>query len=515
MELVQIPQQYNWSSNPDEFLNQLRQSGLANDIFNQPNETRLDDGLIKRNILNGLNMGNKTISDWQTANNIRKPQGWEEVALAKNGEFNPIAQTGTLNAAVQTSPTNWDRFAMGYRDNYDNGFAPKNLQADPNKNWATRLGEGLGTIGRFIDSPLGRGLMAAGLNKALGYDNSLQEGLTAAVGRQNAVTADKLYRNQLKQYGYTDDDLAQIRGNITSDVYRNLATNMYRTRNLDQNTYLKMKKYYDTQLQSGILSPEQYQANVEALNNQYMNSQIQTMQAGNVGISNQTRNANMNEQLLPYKQYALQMSPQIALGNLGVAQGNLGLRMAEFNYKQQMDALENSGLKLSDATKKAVSENAQTIADIDAGIEAIKNNPDAYKLINGAMPAWAVNRLDPNGVATRTQIDNITAVYRKWLTGAQMSDAERKSYERFLPAPSDNADIVLAKLQNMRNSIERKNNVILDGAYTNYYNAPTPQPTRQTTTNKPTTKSSYPDGTIIKNKQGQRMIMRNGQWQQI
>ena len=247
MELVQIPQQYNWSNNLDDFLEQLKQSGQANEIFNQPNETRLDDGLIKRNILNGLNMGNKDIAEWQKANNIKIPQGWEEVAQAKNGDFNPIAQTGPLSATVQTSPTNWDRFVNGYRDNYDNGFRPKNLQADPSKNWASRLGEGLGSVGRFIDSPLGRGLLAAGLNKALGYDDSVLEGLQAVVGRQNAVTADKLYRNQLKQYGYTDDDLAQIRGNITSDVYKNLANNLYRTRNLETRIAIANTKDKTTQ----------------------------------------------------------------------------------------------------------------------------------------------------------------------------------------------------------------------------------------------------------------------------
>lgn len=110
--------------------------------------------------------------------------------------------------------------ARGYQENYNNGFNVNNF--GQNKGWAQRIGEGLGTVGRFIDSPLGRGLIAAGLNKALGYDNSLQEGLTAAVGRQNAQTADKVYRQQLSQMGYKDEDLANIRGNITPEIYKGL-----------------------------------------------------------------------------------------------------------------------------------------------------------------------------------------------------------------------------------------------------------------------------------------------------
>lgn len=108
----------------------------------------------------------------------------------------------------------------GYQDNYMNRLGATNLPKE--KNWATRLGEGLGTVGRFIDSPLGRGLIAGGLNSALGYNNSLQEGLNAAVGRQKARTADSIYRKQLKQMGYTDEDLYNIVGDVTPEIYKGL-----------------------------------------------------------------------------------------------------------------------------------------------------------------------------------------------------------------------------------------------------------------------------------------------------
>lgn len=227
-EIPEIPFQINM--NDDDWFEQLKNSGQANEIFNQPKEVKLDDGLIKQNILNGLNMGNKYISEMQDLNNIKKPQTQEEIDMAHEGEFN---QTPLLNSSVQKKPTLTDKFIEGYRDNYDNPINRQNFEKDPNKNWSFRLGEGLGSVGRFVDSPLGRGLIAAGLNSALGYDNSFKEGLTAFVGRQNAVTADKLYRNQLKQYGYTDEDLADIRGNITSDMYKNLSNNLYRSKQME------------------------------------------------------------------------------------------------------------------------------------------------------------------------------------------------------------------------------------------------------------------------------------------
>ena len=118
-------------------------------------------------------------------------------------------------------------------------------------------------------------------------------------------------------------------------------------------------------------------------------------------------------------------------------------------------------LKMTAAERKALTENKTTLANIQSGLKALEQNPNAYQWYKGILGADIANRIDPKGVGTRTQIDNITAVYRKWLTGAQMSDKERKAYERFLPAPTDNYNIVKAKLNGMKGAIERSNDAIL------------------------------------------------------
>jgi hypothetical protein len=163
----------------------------------------------------------------------------------------------------------------------------------------------------------------------------------------------------------------------------------------------------------------------------------------------------------------------------------MDFRQRQLEYQQRQDAVENAlksrGLdiqenkitnginKLSSKDLSTYKDNLATLEDINAGLNLIDKNPNAYSLVKGALPAWATNRLDPQGIATRTQIDNITAVYRKWLTGAQMSDAERKAYERFLPAPTDNYETIKAKLEGMRDTIERKNKILL-GGINNYQN---------------------------------------------
>lgn len=118
-------------------------------------------------------------------------------------------------------------------------------------------------------------------------------------------------------------------------------------------------------------------------------------------------------------------------------------------------------LKMTAAERKQYTEGKTTLSNIEAGLKALEENPKAYTFAKGLLPSDLTNRIDPKGVATRAQIDNITAVYRKWLTGAQMSDKERKAYERFLPAPTDNYNIVKAKLNGMKGAIERSNDAIL------------------------------------------------------
>lgn len=240
------------------------------------------------------------------------------------------AEAPTVNITASSTPRKGGilpDLASGYRENYATGFAAPNwgqnqLDDGRNKGFAYRLGEGLGTVGRFIDSPLGRGLIAAGLNKALGYDNSLQEGLTAAVGRQNAQARNDLYRKSLEQQGL---DTTNIRGNIDDKMYQNYSLANYRNRNLDTKMQLGMLKdntsrarLINTMLTNGTITPAEAMERMAEYG----------INIDNLDESNQTK-------LLPYKQYALKVAPTVALGNLGVNQGRLNLDEKKFNTSQE------------------------------------------------------------------------------------------------------------------------------------------------------------------------------------
>lgn len=297
----------------------------------------------------------------------------------------------------------------GYRENAYNPLRVENLgqdfSADGRKKGAGyRFGEFAGTAARLLDNPLVRGGIAYGLSKSMGDRRPLVEGLTAAVGTQQNRMKDQLYRKALADRKI---DTSDIRGLIGDDTF----------------------KY--------LLEDQQLKDNAE-----YRNTYLET-QRQNQALSNWVA-----QQKLEYDKIS--------------DAADRALKKEQIDVQRQRYA--NNLNKLSSKDLTAYRDNLATIKDVEAGLNLIEQNPNAYSLVKGALPAWATNRIDPKGIQTRTQIDNITAVYRKWLTGAQMSDAERKAYERFLPAPTDNYETIKAKLQGMRDSIERKNSILMQGA---------------------------------------------------
>ena len=97
-----------------------------------------------------------------------------------------------------------------------------------------------------------------------------------------------------------------------------------------------------------------------------------------------------------------------------------------------------------------------TLNMIGSALEVVKNNPKAFGFIKGITPADITNRADLEGAKARAMIDSLAAEYRKYLTGAQMTEQERKHYERFLPNPRDNAEIIARKLVGMQETISAR-----------------------------------------------------------
>ena len=186
-----LQQQEKYPAGLQSYLDSLENQPYMKDFLNQPKETRPSLDQIKEGVAQGLNFGVPEISRAQDELKVNKPQTGEQIDLAQQGQFNSYPLQGGLTTSPRQGGILSD-LAAGYKENYTQGFNPANLEPQ-NKSFATRTGEVLGTLGRFVDSPLGRGLIAYGLNNALGYKDSALEGLQAFVGRQNAKTSDAVF----------------------------------------------------------------------------------------------------------------------------------------------------------------------------------------------------------------------------------------------------------------------------------------------------------------------------------
>lgn len=229
-------------------------------------------------------------------------------------------------------------FTSGFAENANTPFNAENLRPDKNKGLATKTGELLGTVGRFLASPTGRGLLTAGIVGATG-GNGLQAlgyGANAGVTNQGLRTQDAMYRKALNEEGV---DTSKIGGYVTGDMYKNYALGTYRNRKLNQDTYAKFKKMYDDQLTRNEITPQDYKLKIDSLNNKFVEDNITTVEAGNEQKSNQTRNTDVNVALAPARKKYYESVPAImgmnadtARMNAGTNAGRLSLEGDKFDY---------------------------------------------------------------------------------------------------------------------------------------------------------------------------------------
>ena len=140
--------------------------------------------------------------------------------------INPETKEVEMATLTNHKPGFFEDLSRGYKENATQGFNVNNLAPVQGKGLATRLGEGLGTLARFYDKPIGRMAVATGLSMLTDEANPLGEGVKAYVGRQKNMTQDSVYRNQLKQLGMTDDEVNAIPGNVTKDVFEGVTSGM-------------------------------------------------------------------------------------------------------------------------------------------------------------------------------------------------------------------------------------------------------------------------------------------------
>lgn len=305
-------------------------------------------------------------------------------------------------------------FIKGYKDNR---FNPINMyQWGEKKGTAERLGEGLGSLVRFGESPLGRSLIVGGLVGATGGNplQSLTYGTYTGMLNQANRNADRIYRDDLitsqqtafrnspeyatmtpeeqqTQLQNISDNINAQRGYFNKDIYSNLINTQQMRDNADWRKF-----YFDTQQE----------------NNQ-INREFQQRQ-----LDNSTAQANANRALqwaeLNERKRQNDISNDIAMAKL--------LKEGEFSeIEQQLNNFQNSFGKV--------------------------NNPYRYRIAGGT--SEALNMLTPeesNFNSQRTLLFNQVA--RK-LGGEKgvLSDQDIKRIDAALPKLSDTLQQKQAKMQ--------------------------------------------------------------------
>ena len=261
-------------------------------------------------------------------------------------------ETGQAQMATLTNhkPGFFEDLSRGYKENSTQGFNVNNLAPAENKGLATRLGEGLGTIERFANSPLGRGLIAYGLSNAMGDTNPLEQAFTAGVGRQANMTRDKAYRQNMQQMGYSQEEIDSIPGIVNDQIYPNLIRAQqlrdnaeYRNMLLENNAQeraaaLEFQRMKDVNDRAQKNREFNYRAQQDAIDNEFKRQELANKQQKDASGNINNLNA-VNAQLQRFEDTFANMPNKIesnTLGRLRAATGFQTKQEANFNSQRQL-----------------------------------------------------------------------------------------------------------------------------------------------------------------------------------
>lgn len=412
-----------------------------------------------------------------------------DALLGKRAEGTDNIDTSgdAINATISKNPRVGGLFndiMSGARENFATGFAADNwgdnYTADGRrKGLAYRIGEGLGTLGRFGESSPGRALITAGLVGATGGDalDMLAYGGQAGALNNKLRTQDRMYRDEMirnaqnslmnsPQYSqlseadkiaaqqqlladmYTQEDgTVKALNNLTDDemtAYTNALQGAYDNR-LRQNQQSQLDNISNqVNRMRGYVTPEMYDNFVKAQqlreNADWRKMYFDTEQR-NREEQRKDRQAQFEYNKLKDAADRAFKLQQLASEN-EYRKANLGLGYAKLAAAREAQL--NKENKLSAAQKEAQG----TLAQINMIRQMVKNNPKATGWGKGMLTGDLLNRVDSNknNIETRTAIDALRTKIRHDLTGAQFSPKEAREYEKFLPNVRDNPQIINAKL---------------------------------------------------------------------
>lgn len=377
--------------------------------------------------------------------------------------------------------------AGGYKENRStpaslSNFGQNTLDGGRKKGFAYRMGEGLGSLARFGESPLGRSLLVGGIIGASGgsgLEALTYGGMTGLLNQQNR-TADRIYRDDLIQSQQNAlknspefavlspeeqqvqlqniaDNIYSQRGYMNKDIYSNLINTQQMRDNADWKKF-----YFDTQQENNKI-------NRELQERQLQNSIVQAnanraLQYYNANLGHQDRIAALQAQ--NSKKSVDYTTPRTILSNITEAWKNTP------QGKAWKGTSKGKGL--------------QTGLNDLMGIS--NNDVMAFKALKDSM-------VSPLARAISQEKGNL-------------SDGDIKRAAAMLPNQFDSYEQGMAKINAITKLLDD-----LEGNNTSNYNQAI---NTQSNTNMTKQRSNYKEGQTATNpKTGERLIYRGGKWQKL
>lgn len=257
------PQEFKASVNPEDYRTQLTADEQKNfDVWAKDMKSK------------GFINANDNFQDYDM-------QGyWKNEVLNNTDLANGNAQnhfTDKYKMPNHETFSNESMYATGDNAKYAGHWENDKFVAPRNENTMTKIGEGVGTAMRVMDSPLAKSLIVGALVSATGGSpaQALGYGVKTGAIAQNAQMRNQLYRQKLKSLGYSDADLEKIRGYVGDNEYKTISDGMYKSGMLDyrngllenaQDRLLADIDYKDklADYHNGMLSIAQQNANTNA-----------------------------------------------------------------------------------------------------------------------------------------------------------------------------------------------------------------------------------------------------------
>lgn len=319
-----------------------------------------------------------------------------------------------------------------------NNFGDNNLPDGRNKGFAYRLGEGLGSIARFGASPVGRGLLMAGIVGATGGGAlpALAFGGMAGVGNQGYRMRDAMYRNQLK-----DNALASLRN---SNDWDTLSTD-------EQNARIKaatdeidnVRGYLDNDVYSNIVRAQQLRDNAE-YRKMYYDNQIKQNE-----IMNQIRQDQLN-----FQKGKEAFDQMIAGKKLSLEERKMALEFFKATQGDGGRGLPSGGSENLSGTYQGINQMTDLKSEID--------NLPSRITTPGIAQLSALNPFDTDAQAFNQYVKTYKQVIGKGLEGGVLRKEDEYKYDQIIPKMGDTKAVLRKKADQLQNMLVEKYNTDLE-----------------------------------------------------